>query len=348
MRVVIVEDNTTNLAVLCKLVSRMENVAVEGFANSVEALEDAKRNPCDLMVVDNIMPEMSGIELLSEIRRLPTHQHVPVIMITADACSGTRLEAIEAGSTDFLAKPVDPVELRSRITNLLQLRGAQNALRDRADTLSAEVAAATHYLRKREEDMIYRLARAIEFRDHETAQHVVRVARVASILGEELGQDAEFVRTLWLAAPLHDVGKVGIPDAILNKPGKLDPEEIGNMRRHAFIGAQILADGDSLLIQMAEEIAHAHHEHWDGNGYPQRLKGEQIPLSARITAVADVFDALCSERPYKRAWSTADAYAEIVRCSGRQFDPLCVAAFERAWPKIQHLYETEKAVSAAA
>lgn len=348
MRVVIVEDNTTNLAVLCKLASRIEGIEVHGFSNAPDALEDARHHGCDLMLVDNIMPGMSGLQLLTEIRKLPSHQHVPVMMITADPCPQKRLAAFEAGSTDFLAKPVDPTELRSRITNLLSLRAAQNALRVRADHLATEVEAATEHLQRREEDMIYRLARAIEFRDQETSQHVVRVARVASVLAQELGQGPNFVQTIWLAAPLHDVGKVGIPDAILNKPGELDPDEIDSMRRHAAIGAQILEGGDSFLIQMAEEIAHCHHERWDGTGYPRRLGGEEIPLSARITAVADVFDALCSERSYKRAWSTDEARAEILRCAGTQFDPDCVAAFERAWPEIERLYTSKTTVSFAA
>ncbi|KQT47959.1 hypothetical protein ASG47_06115 [Devosia sp. Leaf420] len=334
MRIVIVEDNRTNLEVLKKLVSRFPDVTVSAFSEAHSALADAVMNPCDLMIVDNVMPGMSGIDLISHIRKLPSHHHVPLVMITADADRPTRLAAIDAGATDFLAKPVDPLELRSRLTNLLALRRAQNQLEDRAVHLEAEVAQATVHLQRREEDMIYRLARAIEVRDHETGDHVERVARIAGTIAEEMGLDQKFVRTLWLAAPLHDVGKIGISDAILNKSGKLTEGEWAQMRAHPLIGADILANGDSDMLRMAEEIARCHHEKWDGTGYPHGLVAETIPLAARITAVADVLDALCSARSYKMAWAAEAARDELVRCSGTHFDPACIAALVRAWPRI--------------
>jgi putative two-component system response regulator len=348
MRVVIVEDNSTNLAVLCKMVSRMDGVTVDGFTGSLAALADAQCRPADLMIVDNVMPEMTGLELVAHLRGLPSHRHVPIIMVTADADRPTRLNAIEAGATDFLSKPVDAVELRSRVSNLLALRQAQNELARRAEVLAGEVAVATDHLQKREEEMIYRLARAIDLRDNETSEHVVRVACVAQIIATELGLDHHFVRTLWLAAPLHDIGKIGIADAILGKPGKLDAAEMAIMRQHATIGAAILEGGDSELIRMAEAVARSHHERWDGTGYPNNLHGQDIPLAARIAAIADVFDALCSERPYKLAWPLPAARAEIQRCSGSFFDPDCVAAFDRAWPQIEAIYASHTAAEKAA
>lgn len=338
MRVVIVEDNRTNLEVLTQLVRRMPAVIVQGFAEGSSALADAHVQTCDLMIVDNVMPGMSGLQLVEALRALPSHRHVPIIMITADADRPTRLAAIKAGATDFLAKPVDPIELGSRLTNLLALRSAQNKLQDRAVHLEAEVAEATAHLQQREEDMIYRLARAIEVRDHETGDHVERVARVAGILAKAMGHGAEFVRTLWLAAPLHDVGKIGVSDAILNKPGRLDCAELAHMRQHPTIGAEILADGASDMLRMAEQIARSHHEKWDGTGYPQGLAGEQIPIAARITAVADVLDALCSPRSYKPAWSANEARDEILRGSGTHFDPACTSALEKAWAQIAPIY----------
>jgi len=348
MRIVIVEDNRTNLEVLRQLASRLADVHVTGFTEAASALADAQQHACDLMIIDNVMPGMSGLELVKAIRQLPSHEHVPLVMITADADRSTRLAAIEAGATDFLAKPVDPLELRSRLTNLLALRRAQNQLQDRAVHLEAEVAKATQYLQRREEDMIYRLARAIEVRDHQTGDHVERVARVARIVAEEMGMGDAFVHALWLAAPLHDVGKIGIADGILNKPGKLDPDEMRLMRQHSLIGADILADGDSAMLQMARQIALSHHEKWDGTGYPFGQKGEEIPIAARITAVADVLDALCSSRSYKAAWTLEAAKTEILNCAGTHFDPACVAALVRAWPAIEPLYPRSDFASNAA
>lgn len=347
MRVVIVEDNSTNLAVLCGIVSRMDGVTCAGFSDPGEALADLMSGECDLAIVDFLMPEMNGVELIQALRDIPAHEHVPIIMITADADRTLRLDAIAKGATDFLAKPVDPIELRSRVANLLALRKAQNELSNRAKTLAEEVARATEHLQRREEEIVYRLARAIEFRDNETSEHIGRVARVARLIAEEMQQDGTFIRVLYLAAPLHDVGKIGVPDSILNKPGKLDRAERAIMQEHAAIGAKILSNGDSDLVRMAAAVAAGHHERWDGTGYPQGLSGTQIPLAARITAVADVFDALCSERSYKPAWPLDVAHEEILRCSGTHFDPECVAAFERAWPRIRSLFETSLNASAA-
>lgn len=348
MRVVIVEDNGTNLDLLCAMVGRLPNVTVQGFSDPHLALADAATNGCDLLIADYMMPGMSGLELIEAMRALPSHEHVPMVIVTADGDRALRLAAIAAGATDFLTKPADPLELRSRVTNLLALRGAQNALADRAVSLAAEVAEATRHLQRREEEIIGRLARAIEFRDGETGEHVGRVAQIARILAEELGQDADFIRNLGLVAPLHDVGKIGVPDAILNKPGRLDVQEMAVMRTHADIGAQILAGGDSDLVQMAEAIAAGHHERWDGTGYPRGVAGLDIPLEARITAVADVFDALCSVRPYKAAWSVDEAYAEICRSAGSHFDPACVAAFARSWPRIAPVIGASLPITAAA
>lgn len=334
MRVIIVEDNATNLAVLCSIVSRMDNVECVGFVDPGEAMADLLIRSCDLAIVDFLMPGMNGIELIHAMRALPQHVHVPIVMITADADRRLRLNAIAEGATDFLTKPVEPIELRARVTNLLALREAQNALSQRAATLAMDVERATAHLQRREEEIVYRLARAIEFRDNETSEHVNRVAAVARIIAEEMQQADSFTRTLALAAPLHDIGKIGVPDAILNKPGRLDPAERAIMQEHAAIGAKILSDGDSDLVQMAAAVAAGHHERWDGSGYPRGLRGSAIPMAARITAVADVFDALCSERSYKPAWPVDVARDEILRSAGSHFDPECVAAFDRGWPRI--------------
>jgi len=219
------------------------------------------------------------------------------------------------------------------------LRGAQLDLADRADMLDRQVLAATARLLRQEEEIIWRLAKAIEFRDGATGEHISRVARVSMAIAREMAMSQETCRMVYLAAPLHDVGKIGITDAILNKPGRLTEDEFAEIRRHPQIGLDILDGSESLLLQMAAEIAGGHHERWDGSGYPGGLAGEVIPLPARIVAVADVFDALCSSRPYKPAWTLAQARRDIVLNSGSHFDPACVGAFVRAWDEITGIYD---------
>jgi putative two-component system response regulator len=333
MQIAIVDDNSTNLAILTRLVSRMADVTVRGYVDPMTALAEFAANPVDLIVVDYQMPGMDGVSFIRRIRAMG-NDLLPIIMVTADLDQHLRIEAVEAGATDFLTKPVNPVELRARAGNLLDLRRAQISLADRARTLEDDVAAATRHLLEREEEVIARLARAIEYRDGETGDHVTRVGEISRIIGQELGLDPHALRNLWLAAPLHDIGKIGVPDAILNKPGRLDTDELAKMRAHVEIGGAILSGSSTDLVQIAQEIAACHHEKWDGTGYPRGISGQSIPLPARITAIADVFDALCSDRPYKRAWPIAKAHAEILRGAGTHFDPLCVAAFQRGWPRI--------------
>ena len=351
MRIVIVEDSSSNLAVLCRMVGHIntslqhDHVECLGFTHPLKAIDYLRANPCDLVITDYLMPSLNGLELIQMLRAMPTHKHVPVVIVTADADRARRMEAIRAGATDFLTKPVDPIELRLRVTNLLELRRAQNTIARHAEDLAEQVRIATEHLARQEEEVVFRLARAIEFRDGDTGCHVDRVAESSRIIAETMGLDGSFCRTLALAAPLHDVGKIGVPDAILNKPGRLDDAERSVMQTHTTIGAKILAHADSDLVQMAAAIANSHHERWDGTGYPHRIAGANIPLAARITSVADVFDALISERCYKKAWSLEEARAEIVRGAGTQFDPTCVAAFEKSWDKIVALMARDYARS---
>jgi putative two-component system response regulator len=266
-------------------------------------------------------------------------------MVTSD--KSVRIDAIRAGATDFLNKPFDPTELQARVANLLALRQAQVDLDEKATWLAREVERATAHLLAREEEVIWRLARAIEYRDGDTGEHVSRVAVISQHIAEGIGLNAQRCRTIYLAAPLHDIGKIGIADAILSKPGKLTPEEMTIMRTHVTIGARILESGTSELIRAAELIAQSHHERWDGTGYPARLAGADIPIEARIVAIADVFDALCSERPYKAAWPADKAYAEIIASSGTHFDPACVAAFRAKWPQIRRIMESDGTLQSA-
>ncbi|MBF0680052.1 MAG: response regulator [Devosia sp.] len=337
MRLLIVDDSRSSLAMLGAIIRQSVSDNVELCLNPREALARAEAEQFDLVLVDHIMPDMDGMEFTAALRQRLTYRSVPIIMVTSDIDKQVRIEAIQSGANDFLTKPFDPIELQARVTNLLALRGAQLELASHAERLAREVEAATAHLHEREEEIIWRLARAIEYRDGDTGEHVSRVARISQIIAEGVGLDAQRCRTIYLAAPLHDIGKIGIADAILSKPGKLTPEELAIMREHVAIGARILENGDSDLIRTAELIAQSHHEKWDGTGYPDRLSGTDIPIEARIVALADVFDALCSERPYKKAWPLAKAYAEILHCSGTHFDPVCVNAFRARWAEIAAL-----------
>lgn len=347
MRIAIVDDSRSSLAMLAHILRGLPDIEVTTYLSPVEALAAAGETQYDLLLIDHVMPHMSGIELSWHLRQLPGYRAVPIIMVTSDNDRLLRVEAFNAGVTDFINKPFDRIELVARVRNLLALRRAQLDLADRADWLAREVEAATRHLARREEEVIWRLARAVEYRDGDTGEHVSRVANISRIVAETMGLDVEQCRNIYLAAALHDVGKIGVRDAVLGKPGRLDAGEMEEMRRHVEFGGRILSEGDSDLIRMAERIALSHHERWDGTGYPGKLVGEAIPLEGRIVAVADVFDALCSDRPYKRAWPIAQARAEIGKLAGSHFDPACVAAFEMAWPSIAELMGVSPAILAA-
>lgn len=344
VRILIVDDSRSSLAFLKHVVGQMGLSKIECVAHPVEALRIAELTQFDLVLVDNIMPEIDGVELTRRLRARADYQLVPIIMVTSVNDPQLRVGAIAAGATDFVQKPFDVTELQARVSNLLALRRAQRELADRAQWLAREVEIATRHLVAREEEIIWRLARAIEYRDGGTGEHVSRVAQISRIIAEGIGLGPERCRSIYLAAPLHDIGKIGIADAILGKPGKLTHDEVTIMRQHVSIGARILDHGTSDIIRTAELIAQSHHERWDGTGYPDRLSGIDIPIEARVVAVADVFDALCSERPYKRAWSLDEAHAEIVACAGTHFDPACIEAFEARWAEISALFRAGHAM----
>ncbi|MDB5563289.1 MAG: response regulator [Hyphomicrobiales bacterium] len=316
------------------ILANIENCSIESYLSPTEAIARCAETQFDVVLVDYTMPEMTGVELTRQLRARDSYRLVPVVIVTSHSDRSVRLEAMAAGASDFVNKPFDQIELRARVRNLLALRQSQIELADRALWLAREVEAATRHLIEREEEVIWRLARALEYRDGNTGEHISRMATVCRLIAEGLGIDAARCRTIYLAAPLHDVGKIGISDAILGKAGRLTADEMAQMREHVAIGARILENSTSDLLRVAAIIAQSHHEKWDGTGYPAGAAGEQIPIEGRIAAVADVFDALCSQRPYKPAWPIDKAYAEIVAGSGRHFDPECVRAFQAQWSKI--------------
>ncbi|MFF0922150.1 HD domain-containing phosphohydrolase [Rhizobium leguminosarum] len=339
MPLLIVDDSESSLLALETAVCGFAGCVVESFTNPLEALARCREVDFDVVLVDYMMPEMNGIEMIRRLRRQPGYEDVPVVMITSQAKRSVRLEALEAGATDFLAKPFDPLELQARVLNLMALHKAQLALADRAKSLDMAFRHATEQADMREQEIIWCLAQAMASRDGNTGDHIERVANIAELIAEGLGLDRIQRRNIYLAAPLHDIGKIAIPDAILQKPGKLERHEIERMREHVPIGVAILANSSAELSRVATAIIAGHHEKWDGSGYPKGLSGDAIPIEARIVAVADVFEALCSDRPYKQAWPIDQAYEEIIACSGSHFDPACVAAFRRKWPAIRALFE---------
>jgi putative two-component system response regulator len=321
---------------------RVCDCEVVDFSDPIAAVEWLQTEDFDIALVDYMMDGMDGISVIHSIRMVDRHRHVPIIMVTGEDERTVRIDAIQAGATDFLTKPIEPVEFKARVKNLLDLRKAQLAIAERAKWLETEIAIAMRRLNEREKELVFHLARAIESRDGNTGAHVTRMAEIARLISVELGLPDELARTIHLAAPLHDVGKIGVADALLTKPGALTPEERIAIQHHVTFGEHILSGSSSDLVRMACDIASAHHERWNGTGYPRGLAGEQIPLGGRIAAIADVFDALVSARPYKARWSLDKARDYILEAAGTEFDPACVSAFDRRWNDIRSLYADQE------
>lgn len=334
MPILIVDDDHATLRLLDTLVAGAARAPTRCFTDALAALRWCSRNTPELVLIDYCMPQMSGVEFIGHVRRMQRLADVPIIMVTHADLARVREQARTAGATDFVAKPVDAKEFRLRVRNLLALNAARTELAERALRLQYAVAQATTGIAARELELVMRLARAAEFRDPETGAHLHRMAQYAGLIARQLGCTAAFEQQLIEAAPMHDIGKLATPDAILLKRGRLTEAEMTTMREHAMHGAQILSGSSAPLMQLAEQIARCHHERFDGGGYPRGLQGLDIPLAARIVAVADVFDALSSHRPYKHAWSLDEARAYIVEQSGSHFCPAAVQAFVRAWDEV--------------
>lgn len=326
-QVLIVDDVRVNVHMLARLVSAVPDVEIQQFTSPDKALDWCQSCDVDLAIIDYHMPSMSGAEFVAAFRRIGHTRDTPVIVVTAERALEVKHECLRVGATDFLCKPIDGIEVAARVTNLLALRRAQLDLKDRAAWLGREVDKATAEMVSREEELIRRLALAAECHDSTTGLHIERMAQYSFIVAQALGMSEAACEQLLKAAPMHDIGKVGVPDAILNKPGRLTNEEMEQMRLHTVYGYEILSGSSSKLIQLAADIALSHHERFDGGGYPNRLSGDAIPLAARIVSVADVFDALTSVRSYKSVWSTDEALYYLIQGRGGQFDPVCVDAF---------------------
>lgn len=339
-QVVSLDDNKLNLMLIESMLSSM-SVEINSFTMPADAMDFYLREQPDILLIDYMMPDMDGIEFIAKVRE--HDEEVPIVMITAvDDDDSVKLRALEAGATEFLNKPLKLYEFQVRVKNLLTLRKNQLLLKDRATLLQMEVDAATEEIIQREIETLSVLGRASEFKDTETGQHINRVAKYAYIIGSELIDEQEELDMLYNSSPLHDVGKLGIPDEILLKPGALTDDEMAIMKDHTIIGYKILSDSKSKYLQAGALIAKTHHEKWDGTGYPEGLKGVQIPLIGRIVSVCDVFDALLSDRPYKDAWAFDDATAYIKNESGKSFDPSVVNVFFEKLREIRAVYDNHR------
>ncbi|HXN76223.1 MAG TPA: HD domain-containing phosphohydrolase [Gemmatimonadaceae bacterium] len=326
-RILIIDDQEANVHLLERILANAGYEDVASTTNSADALRLQTQFKPDLVLLDVHMSGKDGFEVLEEIvLHAGGSEQVPVLMITADDSADAKRRALALGAKDFLSKPFDSAEILLRIRNLLETRFLYRKLRRQNTELELKVTERTKELEQSQLEMLERLAAAVEFRDDDTGNHTKRVAQVSAILGEAIGLEATTVELIRRAAPLHDIGKVGIPDNILLKAGPLTGEEFEIMKTHTVIGSRMLSKGRSELVRFSQRVARSHHEWWDGSGYPDRVSGQAIPLEARIVAAADFLDALTHDRPYRPAWGIDDTLAEIKRRAGSHFDPTIAKA----------------------
>ena len=329
--VLVLDDQSISRMILEELIRSIgEHINVRSFSDPVAALRWAKNAPLDLVITDYKMPGMDGVELTQWLRQIPACKDVPIVVITCVEDKYVRYRALEAGATDFLYKPIDHYECRARCRNLLQLRKQQGIIKDRAHRLEKQVFKKTSEIQLSEKETLLRLlARAGEYRDKEMGNHVIRMAKYAHLVACELGLEEHQCEAIRHAAPMHDIGKIGISDKVLLKEGRLSDTEWQIMQNHCQVGHAILKDSPSAYLKSGATIALGHHERFDGKGYPDGISGTAIPIEARVVTVADVFDALQSDRPYRKGWSIDQTLDYMHRQRGEQFDPDCIDAFFR-------------------
>jgi putative two-component system response regulator len=328
LRILVVDDEPNNVLLLTGILERAGYTRVESTTDPAEIVGMFTREDADLVLLDLHMPEIDGFELMRRLGPLTEDgARVPLLVLTADRSEDTKRQALACGARDFLGKPYNQTELLLRVKNLLQVRALQRELDERNLALEDAVADRTTELEQARLEILARLALAAEYRDDATQQHARRIGCTSALLASRLRLPDETVELIQRAAPLHDVGKIGIPDAVLLKAGRLTRTERARIQEHTTIGAEILSGSETPVLRMAEEIALTHHERWNGDGYPRHLQGDEIPLTGQIVAVADVFDALTHDRPYKPAWPVDRAVDEICEHAGEHFDPRVVEAF---------------------
>ena len=333
-RILVIDDEPANLKLVDKILRGYGYCNITLIDDPRQVLGHYQAERPNLILLDLNMPHMDGYDVLAMLKELDDPLLPPVVILTAQHGREFKIRALEDGVSDFLGKPFDRIELLMKVRNLLDVHLAHSMLHNQKDTLEAMVRERTEELSVTRLEVVRRLGIAAEYRDNETGQHLERMSQISSLLARHLGWSTFECELMLHASPMHDIGKIGISDQILLKPGKFEPEEWETMKTHTLIGANILDGAFSDLLELAREIAMNHHEKWDGSGYPMALAGEKIPQSARIVAVADVFDALLFTRPYKKAWAVNDAVALIRENSGIHFDPEVVTAFDTCLPQI--------------
>lgn len=336
-KILIVEDDKISIRMLEDILCKAGYGNLRSLSDPRDAKAAYQEFLPDIILLDLNMPHLDGFAVMEQLKTLEPQNYLPVLMITQEESFDVRLKALESGAKDFLNKPYERLEVLLRIHNMLEVRMLQNEVRDQNKILEAKVLRRTRELYDTRLDVVQRLARAAEFRDQETGMHIIRMSKYCEALAKEIGMSGLQCELMLTASPLHDIGKIAIPDSILLKPGKLDPQEWEIMKTHTTIGSELLSGSHSAFMKMAAHIALTHHEKWDGTGYPQGLKEIQIPLVGRICGLCDVFDALTSSRPYKEAWSFEQALEEIKKQKAKHFDPALLGSFLNILPGIKRI-----------
>ena len=334
-RILVVDDNPDQLD-LMEIMLRKQGypqVTLTDDPTSVAPAYAAK--PYDLILLDMEMPVMNGVQVMQQLKQVLNGAFMPVIVLTAHEGAAVRLQALQEGARDYLAKPFVEAEFAHRIHNHLEVHMLYKEREQQNEILELKVAERTRELKETQTDILRRLAKAGEFRDSDTGNHVTRVSHSCRVLAQAAGVNAHLTEMIYMASPLHDIGKIGVPDHILLKKGRLTDEEMVIMRLHVQFGAEMLGNHPAPLLQVACSIAQNHHEKWDGSGYPCALAGDAIPIEARIVAICDVFDALTSIRPYKVAWTVEGAVGHLQANSGSHFDPNLIELFVKILPEIE-------------
>jgi putative two-component system response regulator len=326
-RILIVDDKEENILLLEDILTKAGYSSVLSTSDPRNVLDLFVSFQPDLLLLDINMPHLSGFEVMEKIKSVFNSDYLPVLVLTAYHDRETRLHALRVGARDFVSKPFDNEEVLCRIRNLLEVTLAHRQIKNHNTLLDREVESKTRELHETRLEIIRRLGLAAEFKDRETANHIIRMSKICQVLGVAHGMSEDEGELILNASPMHDVGKIGIPDSILMKPDKLDPDEWATMQNHPEIGYRLLDGHASEIMNAAKVIALTHHEKWDGSGYPSGLAGEDIPLMGRVCALADVFDALTSKRPYKKPWTMEDATSEIQKYSDGHFEPKLVDSF---------------------
>jgi response regulator RpfG family c-di-GMP phosphodiesterase len=336
-KILLVDDQPISLLYLKKTLSRLTDVQITTRFDANEALELCADTQWNLIVADYQMPGMNGLDFIRQFRKIKGGEETPILMVTASTDPNVKYQLLDLGIVDFLHKPADASEVIARARNLISLHKATASLKNHNQELKKGVQEMTKVLAEREQESLIVLAKAAESRDPQTGSHLLRMASYSKIIALALGLSEDEAEEIYLAAPMHDVGKIGIPDRILLKDGKLTPDEWLEMKQHTTYGYNILGSSVTPILKLGGVIALNHHEAWDGSGYPNGKRGHEIPLCARIVAVADVFDALMSARPYKQAWSLDEALNELTKISGVRLDAECVNAFMQSIDSVKKI-----------